>query len=166
MEDDTASLNSFKTCPSEPNLSAVPRQVADTYDSGRPGGLRAGSAAVMKRGNAYAADPPRSKSPGQPVLTRSRGKSPGSVSGSTGTGSVPSLLPQVAEVSEDGTGNESAGPPAGKRQRPIGAPTAGRSPSRPVSGSGNQISGLIRPAAEDQLQTVPVPHIRWKKTNE
>ena len=33
LDEDTASLNSFKTCPSEPNLSFVPRQVADSYAS-------------------------------------------------------------------------------------------------------------------------------------
>lgn len=31
MEEDRASVNSFKTCPSETNLSYLPRQVSDTY---------------------------------------------------------------------------------------------------------------------------------------
>ncbi len=45
QDDDTASVNSFKTAPSEPNLSGfVPRQVSDSYETrvlgpaGAPGG--------------------------------------------------------------------------------------------------------------------------------
>ena len=34
IEEDRASVNSFKTCPSETNLSYLPRQVSDTYAGG------------------------------------------------------------------------------------------------------------------------------------
>ena len=36
VEEDRASVNSFKTCPSETNLSYTPRQVSDTYGATLP----------------------------------------------------------------------------------------------------------------------------------
>ena len=54
-QDDAASLNSFKTCPSEPNLSSgyvVPRQVSDNYDGGRntmPAGGGGGGSSMKKK---------------------------------------------------------------------------------------------------------------------
>lgn len=37
QDGDNASLTSFKTCPSDPNLSSlVPRQVSDNYSGGKP----------------------------------------------------------------------------------------------------------------------------------
>ena len=88
LEDDTASLNSFKTCPSEPNLSVggmVPRQVSDSYETrilgpggggGGGGGGSSGSGGgssltssqsvpsrIILRANSYAADPPPPRSP-------------------------------------------------------------------------------------------------------
>ncbi|XP_059085516.1 bestrophin-3-like isoform X3 [Tigriopus californicus] len=69
VDDDSASITSFKTCPSEPNLAFVPRQVSDNYDTGTivrsptsdKGGRSAADQATkaMLRSNSYATDPPR-----------------------------------------------------------------------------------------------------------
>lgn len=69
VDEDTASITSFKTCPSEPNLAFVPRQVSDNYDTGTivrsPSSTKAGRSAAdqatkaMLRSNSYATDPPR-----------------------------------------------------------------------------------------------------------
>ena len=40
VEEDRASVNSFKTCPSETNLSYTPRQVSDTYGATLPAAAR------------------------------------------------------------------------------------------------------------------------------
>lgn len=78
LEDDTASINSFKTCPSEPNLNltggVVPRQVSDNYETrilgpgssktsnNASGGSTSGGnkdpTRIIMRANSYAADPP------------------------------------------------------------------------------------------------------------
>ena len=75
LEEDRASLNSFKTCPSEPNISYLPRQVSESYAQPQPQqeaaaarpsrkestGSRKESAGgapkTILRTNAYAAEP-------------------------------------------------------------------------------------------------------------
>ena len=98
LEDDTASLNSFKTCPSEPNLSGlgpglVPRQVSESYETRILGPTGSGHKSsfkgskheppVLLRANAYAADPAPPRSP-------------------TGSAGSPGVgLPQLAESPEE-----------------------------------------------------------------
>ena len=48
IEEDRASVNSFKTCPSETNLSYLPRQVTDTYATSGGGGAAATFPAARK----------------------------------------------------------------------------------------------------------------------
>lgn len=49
VDEDTGSINSFKTCPSEPNLSFVPRQISDSYASTGQSESECVSAAAVTR---------------------------------------------------------------------------------------------------------------------
>ena len=88
MEEDRASVNSFKTCPSETNLSYLPRQVSDTYAASGAATLPAprkessasrkdsagsknshsalGPKTSILRSNAYAAEPRTAQRPTTP----------------------------------------------------------------------------------------------------
>ena len=57
VEEDRASVNSFKTCPSETNLSYTPRQVSDTYGATLPAAARKESTNSRKESAATATAP-------------------------------------------------------------------------------------------------------------
>lgn len=135
VEEDTASLNSFKTCPSEPNLnssSLVPRVVSDNYSSygtltRSPSNRSTSDAAVstapktILRGNSYAADQssPSGRLSGEPPRSPSGMPLPQLVDPSS---SSPSHRLSATSMVESPAPSPTGPAPSGPSNRPVNAP--------------------------------------------
>ena len=169
VEDDTTSVNSFKTCPSELSLGGpmashsllVPRQVSDNYDTrilglgGKtsPPVRPADPTRVITRGNAYAADPPpigRSRTP-----STSSHRSPSSVSSS---------LPPVSENPNPVITRQTSSVRGRRKPSESQSRQSSMSPSSSVRGGQSPSAASSVGTSSDQTATSNVQsHVHWNK---
>ena len=130
VEEDRASVNSFKTCPSETNLSYTPRQVSDTYGATLPAAARKES--TNSRKESATAPRTRKDSAGSSTTTTRTASAEGAKNSPPSSASGPSSLSPKTSILRSNA--YAAEPRRTTSPSGLAAPSAEGQPPRSPSG--------------------------------